>query len=126
MFQTSVMSPKPDLSLSPIWWVAATPAAIVAPHPGLVARFSYSAGAAFLAVRPSGRSCSRWVCVVYFASEAVAESFACACAIRFGFPFCWVRSLGDWWGVSVPASVHQWSCISGSLPCLVVSLVAIG
>jgi hypothetical protein len=117
------MSPKPDLSLSPIWWISATPTTIVAPQPGLVARVAYAAGAAFLAIRPSVRSYSRWVCVVYFSSAAVAESFACTCADRFGFPFCRMRPLGSWWGVSVPVSVYQWSCASGSLPYLVVSLM---
>ncbi|MGB3560902.1 MAG: hypothetical protein WBA24_20370 [Geitlerinemataceae cyanobacterium] len=121
---SSTMLRLPDLSLSPIRWVCATPAAIVAPQPGVVARLAYNAGAAFLAVRPSLRSFSRWVCVVYFASATVAESFACACASRFGFPFCRVRALGSWWGVSVPVCIRQWSCVAGSLPYLVVSLMA--
>jgi len=105
----------------PIWRVSATPAAVVAPHPGEVARFADEAGAAFLVVRPSVRAFSRWVCVVYFSSTITAESFADFCAIRFGFPYCRVRDLASWYGVSVPACVREWSRVRGSLPCLVVS-----
>lgn len=114
------MSPTPDRSF-PIWRVLATPAAAVAPLPGEVARFACDAGAAFLVVRPSVRSFSRWVCVVYFSSTMTAESFADVCATRFGFPYCRVRDLGSWYGVSVPACVREWLRVRGSLPCLVVS-----
>jgi hypothetical protein len=120
------MSSKPDLIVFPIWWVSATPAAVIAPLPAVMARLADNAGAAFIAVRPSGRSFSRWVCVVYFASATIAESFASACAEQFGFPFCWVRPLGSWWGVSVPACVREWSCVSGSLPYLVISFMVRG
>lgn len=116
------ISTENQLTMSLIWRVLPTPPALAAPVPGLIARLAYTAGAAFIAIRPSVRSFSRWVCVVYFPSATLAESFAGSCADRFGFPFCQVRPLSVWWGVSVPVSVCEWSCVAGSLPCLVVSV----
>ncbi|MEA5511782.1 hypothetical protein VB715_18580 [Crocosphaera sp. UHCC 0190] len=95
-----------------------SPSSVSAPFPGSVASLAASAGAAFLCVRPSARSFSRWVCVCLFGSAAAAAAFAGSACSAFGFPFCAVRSLGSGFGVSVPCFVSSFSSPVGSLPCL--------
>jgi hypothetical protein len=85
-----------------------------------VRRLALSAGASFLCLRPSERSFSRWVAVVFFSSSAAATAFAAPvaglfpsgsfsrvpfCAVlggAFRFPARWLFFLLSL--VSVPAS----------------------
>ncbi len=61
-------------------------------------------GLGVVAVRPSSRSFSSWVCVSSFASEGVAVAFARRAAGRFlgSGCGCVVRCVGRRWRVSVP------------------------
>lgn len=100
------------------WRSVSSPVSCPAPVPGEVVAVASAAGASFLCVRPSSRSVSRWVAVVYFSSPAAASAFAASAAQEGGFPFCVVRSVGQWQLVSVPVAVSGFEAASGSLPCL--------
>lgn len=106
----------PPASLS--WRSVPSPVSCSAWVPGDVAAVASSSGASFFCVRPSSRSVSRWVAVVYFSSPAAASAFARSAADEGGFPFCVVRSGGIWQLVSVPVAVSGFEAASGSLPCL--------
>jgi hypothetical protein len=105
-----------------VFSVSRSPLGCPAPVPGVVASLAVASGGSFVGVRPSARSFSRWVVVVWFGSSAAADSFAGLASSRFGFPFCSVRACGSWWCVSVPASVRSFSVVGRSLPCLVVAV----
>lgn len=98
----------------------ATPGAVAAPLPGEVASAASAAGASYICIRPSSRSFSNWVAVVYFVSSATASKFASALSQRCEFPFCVVRSVGEWQAVSVPIEVSEFESGAG-LPCLYMS-----
>lgn len=82
---------------------------LVAPFPGVVAGCARVSGASFACCRPSRRSYSGWVLVVFFAGAAEARAFA-ALAVRClrseffsrGEACVVVRSVGRWFAVSVP------------------------
>lgn len=61
-------------------------------------------GLGVVAVRPSARSFSGWVCVCSFASESVARAFGCAAVARFfgAGAFVVVRRFCRRFRVSVP------------------------
>lgn len=105
-----------------VFSVSRSPLGCPAPVPGVVASLAVACGGSFFGLRPSSRSFSRWVAVVWFGSSGAAESFAAAACSRFGLPFCAVRACGAWWCVSVPVFVRSFSVVSGGLPCLFVSL----
>ncbi|MFL9456000.1 MULTISPECIES: hypothetical protein [Nostocales] len=88
---------------------------------GRVAELASRAEASFLCVRPSSRSFSSWVAVVYFGSESVAAEFSAELSFRCGFPFCIVRPAGEWFLVSVPVVVAEVPAVPGGLPCLYLS-----
>lgn len=105
-----------------VFSVSVSPVGCPAPVPGVVAGLASVGGGSFFGLRPSRRSFSRWVAVVWFSSAGAAESFAGVACSRFGFPFCAVRACGSWWCVSVPVSVRAFSFVAGSLPCLFAAL----
>ncbi|MUG92740.1 hypothetical protein F7734_09880 [Scytonema sp. UIC 10036] len=100
---------------------AASSPACEAASIGWVAELGSSAGASFLCIRPSTRSFSQWVCCVYFGSGVAAAEFSDSVAFRCGFPFCAIRSVGEWCVVSVPVVVAEVPAVPGGLPCLYVS-----
>ena len=89
-----------------------SPPSCPAPFPGQVRRLAVAAGASWLCLRPSSRSFSRWVVVVFFSSRSSAAGFAApvpavlpgAC-FSSGVSSVVVRRCGSWWCVSVPVSV---------------------
>lgn len=115
---TIVSSPSflfPSASVS--WRAAVSPVSCPAPVPGEVAVAASAVGASFFCVRPSSRSVSCWVAVAFFSSPA-ASAFAASVADLCGFPFCVVRSVGQWQLVLVPVAVSGFESAVGSLPCL--------
>ncbi len=112
-----------------VFGAIASPVFCAAPFPGEVRRLALAAGASFLCCRPSSRSFSRWVCVVFFRSRSAASSFAVPVAgllsgseFSCGSGFCLVRSSGGWFRVSVPVAVEAFSPVSGLCPCFWVAL----
>ncbi|MBR8828353.1 MAG: hypothetical protein DSM107014_10730 [Gomphosphaeria aponina SAG 52.96 = DSM 107014] len=96
-----------------------SPLGCPAPLPGEVVFFASPFGAAYVCVRPSCRSFSGWVCVVFFVCLAQGKTFARAAEYEFGLPFCKIRSCGSWFLVSVPVSVRSFAYVAGrSLPCV--------
>jgi len=110
------------------WGAYASPPLCPAPFPGEVRRLALSAGASFLCLRPSERSFSRWVVVVFFSSGAAAAAFAAPVAGLFPsgsfsrVPFCAVRRCRAWWCVSVPCSVAVFPPVAGVCPCFWAAL----
>jgi len=102
--------------------VSRSPVGCPAPSPGEVAVAAESCGAAFFGLRPSSRSFSSWVAVLWFASPGDAGAFAELVAESFALPFCAVRSCGSWSCVSVPVSVRAFEVRGRSLPFLLSSL----
>lgn len=93
-------------SFRPLVVPASSPAA-PAPLPAAVWLLARSfPGLGVVAVRPSSRSFSGWVCVCSFASRSVAAAFArAAVASLLGGGFCAVRCFGRRFRVSVPCLV---------------------
>ncbi len=95
-------------SVSVSWYWGTSPASVsgLAPSPGSVVLWASGAGASFVGVRPSARSFSRWVGVVWFSSRRAAVSFGRAVSSEaFGGGVITVRPCGGWWVVSVPVFV---------------------
>ncbi|MGE5659719.1 MAG: hypothetical protein ACM37W_24260 [Actinomycetota bacterium] len=113
---------RADVGVSVSWVAEASPVSVSAPSPAEVAELAVELGGAFLLVRPSSRSFSRWVAVVFFGSESSASSFGGACVRRFELPLVLGRPAGAWWVVSVPVFVSSFRAGRGSLPCLVERL----
>jgi hypothetical protein len=93
-----------------------------APVPGELAYLACSCDASFLLIRPSVRSFSGWVTVVFFGAESAALQFSLSTSEAFTLPFCVVRAAGIWWCVSVPVSIGVFSLVGHSLPCLCLTL----
>ncbi|MCD8489507.1 MAG: hypothetical protein LRZ84_22905 [Desertifilum sp.] len=86
------------------------------PFPGAVGRAArllspFAGGPVWLSLRPSVRSSSGWVVVVYFGSESLAVQFASASG---GFR----GRFGSWFVVGVPVCVQAWVSVPGSCPVL--------
>jgi hypothetical protein len=122
-------SVPPSVRVSSVVWRPVPSAASLSgvfPVPGVVASAA-SGSASFFGVRPSSRSASGWVGLVWFRSEGGARSFGrSALALggcASGLPFLAVRRCGSWWVVSVPVFVSSFSFVAGSSVPLFVSLL---
>ena len=89
-----------------------SPVGCPAPFVSQVVLLARAAGASWVCLRPSSRSFSRWVVVVFFSSPAAASGFAApvagllpGSAFSAGVGSCVVRRCGSWWCASVPVSV---------------------
>ncbi len=108
------------LPASVSWRPVPSPVALsgVVPVPGAVASAALVGGASFFGVRPSSRSFSGWVAVVWFRCPVAARRFSrsvvSSSGVAAGVPFVFVRSCGSWWVVSVPVFVRSFSFVAGS------------
>jgi hypothetical protein len=93
-----------------------------APVPGELAWLASLSDASFLLIRPSVRSFSGWVAVVFFSAKSSAFQFSLSTSKAFTLPFCVVRASGIWWCVSVPVSIDSFLLVKNSLPCLFLTL----
>ena len=99
-----------------------SPQGIEAGLPGEVLERAVEFGASFFGVRPSTRSFSCWVAIAWFTSPSTAKQFSLSCQESFSLPFCFVRSMGGWWLVSVPVLVYTFESQKDTLPLMIVSL----
>ncbi len=72
-----------------VFSVSVSPVGCPAPVPGVVAGLASVGGGSFFGLRPSRRSFSRWVAVVWFSSAGAAESFAGGACLPFFLSCGW-------------------------------------